>query len=172
MNISSIDMDMDPSLFQNFSKVGSLQNVLYRLSFELTCANKSETEMDLLIRSDGYDFSKVSVLQCLAVFCSVLQCVAVCCCVLLYVAVCCSVLQCGAVFCSVLQYVIKSHYSTSPSSVCCSVLQRFAVCCSMLQCVAVGCSVLQYVAMCCSVLQCMAVCHKIKLQYISVFCVL
>ena len=85
-----------------------------------------------------------SVLQCVAKGCvvlSVLQCVAVYCSVLQYVAVCCSVLQCVAVCCSVLQCV----------AVCCSVLQCVAVCCSVLQCVAVPCSVLQRVAVCSSI---------------------
>jgi len=46
-------------------------------------------------------FCKISVLQCVAVYCSVLQCVAVCCSVLQCVAVCYNAVQCDAVCCSV-----------------------------------------------------------------------
>jgi len=42
------------------------------------------------MRDCRHTFTKISVLQCVAVGCSVLQCVAVGCSVLHYVAVCCS----------------------------------------------------------------------------------
>ena len=73
----------------------------------------------------------VSVLQCVAVFCSVMKCV----------AVCCSVLQCVAIF----PGNGSRECRTRCEGVCC-----VAVC---LQFVAVYCSELQYVAVCCSVLQ-------------------
>jgi len=45
------------------------------------------------MRDCTHTFTKVSVLQCVAVCYSVLQCIAVCCSVLQCVASCCSVLQ-------------------------------------------------------------------------------
>jgi len=76
-----------------------------------------------VVQRDAVWCSVLSVLQCVAVWCSVPQCA----------TVCYSVLQC-----------VAGRYR---------VLQGFEVCCSMLQCVAVCCSVLQYVAVCCSMLQ-------------------
>ena len=78
--------------------------------------------------------SIVSVLQCIAVYCSVLQCVGVFRSVSQSVKVRCSVLQCVAVCCSVLQCAVATQPIICPSlSVCCNVLQRVAVFCSVLQ---------------------------------------
>jgi len=105
---------------------------------------------------------QISVLQCVAVYCSVLQCVVVCCSVfylldrpwhfsqklaLLWfetsnqcVAVCCSVLQCVAI-CFTLwglegrEISQKQRYydlRRQISVLCCSALQCTAVCCSAL----------------------------------------
>ena len=132
-----------------------------------------------------YTFSKVGLLQCVAVStyyivylyacvllilytcilytldavrCRVLQCVAVCCSVLQCVAVCCSkyLLRCISV-CVCTSYTVYLYIVDSR----CSVLQCVAVCCSVLQCVAVCCSV------CNSESECVSVYYRLSMQCVK-----
>jgi len=108
----------------------------------------------------------ITMLQCVAVWCSVVQCVTVQCSVLQYTlqSLCCSVLQCVAVCYRALQCVAvrcnemqcscssratdgsKKHDKTHRNYTVANVLQCVAVRHSVLQCVAVRCIALQSVA--------------------------